>query len=475
MKRCQGVIIMLLVSALWGAAPGGIAARRGCRDVAAPVVEAEEDVYHYDPPDNGAGPMWCKGSTCIARIGDEVFASGLETIKGLKPLNNVRWLLFERAAEGWRLAQRDEARRTREPCPLAAFPDGRLFMSVNPTLAEPDAYSGPARPEILQFAAADPAAPYRRLAPRWENKPTFTEHSYRGFAADAPNRELLALNILGHEAQYWSFRNRSGRWAARGRLVFPMGTDYERPEPIRLCYPVVALRNRAAYVLAISDIVEPVQAWHAYKVALTGREWDYDFRRLFFTWTPDIVTTPFAPWSEIASREQTAGYIDNLDVWIAPDPRRGCPTAHFLWMERSLDTRLRGKFFPGEKLTYALQHCQVRGGQVVERDTLARGGEGEAGEIPGVGRFQATPEGRLFVFYYCGGTDASGKEVSENRLMEILPGGRHSAPVKVPLVRPFTAFFTATERGGSPPSRTLDVLGESPGKPQTVRYARVRL
>ncbi len=46
-----------------------------------PVVEIEEDVYNYEPANNGAGPLWCFGSTCLARIGDLVFASGLETLK----------------------------------------------------------------------------------------------------------------------------------------------------------------------------------------------------------------------------------------------------------------------------------------------------------------------------------------------------------------------------------------------------------
>ena len=435
-----------------------------------PTVEVEEDVYKYEPPNNGAGPLWCKGSTCIVRMGDDLLASGLETIKDLKPLNNVRWLLFKRTGNGWALPRRDEKDRTREPCPLAGFSDGRLFLSVNPTLTEPNTYNGPAMPQILQFTAADPQAPYRRLLPAWEDKPAFTEHSYRGLAADGPNHELLVLNILQHQAQYWSFRDRNGRWAARGKLVFPMGTDYEKPEPIRLCYPVVALRNRAAYVLAISDIVEPVKAWRDYKRELTKQQWDYDFRRLFFTWTPDIVKTPFAPWVEIASREKTCGWMDNLDIWIGPNG-----DAHFLWNERSLDARLREKFFPGEKLTYALKHAVVRDGKMVEQDTLAEGGEGLSGEIPGVGRLQATDDGRLFVFYYCSGADAAGKAVSENRLLEILPNGRHSSPVKVALEHPFTGFFTATERGGSPPSKTLDVLGECAGVPLTVRYARIRL
>jgi hypothetical protein len=54
-----------------------------------PVVEAEEDIYTYTNADNGAGPLWCHGSTCLVRIRDAVFASGLETLKSIKPLNNL--------------------------------------------------------------------------------------------------------------------------------------------------------------------------------------------------------------------------------------------------------------------------------------------------------------------------------------------------------------------------------------------------
>lgn len=60
-----------------------------------PVVEIEEDVYSFEPADNGAGPMWCHGSTCLARLGDNIFASGLETLKDARPLNNCRWMLFD--------------------------------------------------------------------------------------------------------------------------------------------------------------------------------------------------------------------------------------------------------------------------------------------------------------------------------------------------------------------------------------------
>gem|GEM_PF-241486 len=436
-----------------------------------PIVEVEEGVYTYEAADNGAGPLWCYGATCLVRIGDDVFASGLETIKGRKPLNNCRWLLYKRTEHGWTLLQADPQGRTREPCPLVGFPDGRVFLSVNPTLTAPDTYSGPAQPQVLQFSAKAPMTPFGTMVPPWDGKPDFTEHSYRSFAADGPNHELILFNVLGYDLYHWSLMDRAGQWSKQEKLAFPFGAEYAKPEPIRLCYPEIALRNRAVHFLGISDIMEPVKAWHDYKVALNnGREWDYDFRRLFYTWTPDITTTPFAPWIEVASREKTAGHITNLDIWLDKAGR-----AHLLWLDQSIaDARMREKFFPGVPLTYALEHAIVAKGQIVQRTTLATGGEGLSKEIPGWARLHATPDGRLFVFYYCSGTDAKGRPVAENRLMEIYPDGTHGQPVSVPLKQPFTNFMTATERGGSPPSDTLEVLGEATDRPG-ISYARVAL
>src|SRR5262245_23405482 len=100
----------------------------------APVVEVEEDVYTYTNADNGAGPMWCSGSTCLVRVGDRLFASALETVPDAPPLNNCRWMLFLRGTNGWTRVRVDTDGRTREPSPIAGFPDGRVFLSVNPTL-----------------------------------------------------------------------------------------------------------------------------------------------------------------------------------------------------------------------------------------------------------------------------------------------------------------------------------------------------
>ncbi|NOZ19650.1 MAG: hypothetical protein GXP25_01035 [Planctomycetes bacterium] len=450
----------------------GMASLLGCtRPVLLPDVEVEEQIYTYEPAGNGSGPLWCYGSTCIVRLDDDVFASGIETLKGVEPLCNVRWQLFKRGEKGWALQQVDEKDRQREPCPLACFRDGRLLLSVNPNRAEPGERGGPAEPQVLEFSAADPAGPYKTLLPAWDGSPEFREHSYRAFCADGRNGEALLLNILGHEAQHWSFLDRNGKWSRHGKLVFPMGKDYEEPERIRLCYPVVALRNRAAHVLAVSDIIEPVKAWREYKLVLHhGKKWDYDFRRLFYTWTPDITKVPFSPWIEIASREKTAGHITNLDMWLDKKGR-----AHLLWKERSVwDLRMRAKFFPDVPVTTSLMYCVIDKGNVIQRTKLAEGGEGLSSEVPGYARLHATPDDRLFVFYYCGGKDAEGKVIAENRLMEIFPDGSHGKPMRVPLEHPFTAFMTATERGGSPPSNMLDVLGIAAGRPG-ISYARIAL
>lgn len=435
-----------------------------------PVVEVEEVVYRPEPADNGAGPMWCHGSTCLVRVGEDVFASGIETLKDVKPLNNCRWLLFHRDAAGWRQVLADEKGRTREPCPLAVFSDGRVFLSANPTLStDPNEYGGSARPEIYEFNAKSPQGTPTRTTPVWAGSPPFTEHSYRSFAADGPRGELILFQNVGYTRAEWTFRNAEGEWARQGKLKWPWGAEYDKPKPIRVCYPNVALKDGTVHFCGVSDIIEPYDAWRAYKRELTGREWDYDFRRLFYTWTPDIRSGEFAAWVEIASQDKTCGWISPGDLWVAPDG-----AAHIVWTERAIDERLRERFFPDAVQSHALKYAVVREGVVEERQTLMLAEEGKSAVVPGRVRFHTTEDGRLFILYYVHGTDATGDRVSENRLQELRFDGTHRPPVRVPLQHPMNAFYTATIRAGSAPSNTLDLLGtRTDGK--GISYARVRL
>jgi hypothetical protein len=441
-----------------------------------PVVEVEEDIYRYTYGDSEAGPLWCYGSTCLVRSGEDVYVSGYEAIEGVQPYNNVRWKLFRRGVDGWEMLHEDQVDRTREPSPLAGWPDGRLFLSVNPTLAPVDARYGPARPQILRFDARDPQSSPVALLPDWGEEPFFTQHSYRALCADAARRELLLMNILEHECYHWSLMDADERWVAHGALVFPWGHDYEEPQPVRLCYPEVVLRDRAVYFLGISDIVEPVSAWKSARFEVTGRTWDYDFRRLFYTYTPDITATPFVEWVQVASREATAGHISNLDLWVAPDG-----DVHLLWAERSCDPRIRAQFFPSEPLVMSIEHGVIRDGVVISCDTIARGGEGVGDAFPIWGRFHITEDDRLFAFYSVGRQALVGAsalpqpEEIENWLVELPTGGTHGVPVRVALEQPLArSYMTATPRAGSPPSDALELLGIG-DDPDVLRYVRVRV
>jgi hypothetical protein len=437
----------------------------------APVVEIEENVYSFTHANNGASPMWCSGSTCLVRVGKRVFASGLETVPDAKPYNNCRWMLFERRSKGWERVWLDENGRTREPSPLAAFSNGRVFVSANPTLGQVvESGSNPAKPVMFEFKANRAKATPKELIPRWQDAPKFTEHSYRSFAADGPAKELILFQNVGYTHAEWTFRDRKGNWTAQGQLQWPWGAEYDEPKPVRVCYPDVAIKNRAVHFCGVSDVTEPYKAWREFKEELTGQHWDYDFRRLFYTWTPDITKQPFTEWVEIASRDKTCGWIMPGDLYVARDG-----DVHVTWMERAIDERLRAKFFPDARQTNSLRYAVVREGKVILRRTIEESTEDKPGISGSWPRLQPTPNHRLFVFYYASGVGADGKPVSENRVREILSEGKMTPAVRVPLQLPFHSYFTATVRGGSPSSRTLELLGNQGSKANTLSYARVRL
>jgi len=458
-----------------------------------PVVEVEEDVFAIEFAENGASPMWCYGSTCLVRIGEDVFASGLETLKDVKPLNNVRWTLWKRGSNGWELQQADPKDRTREPCPIVGFADGRLFMSVNPTLSQdPDARTGPARPEVLSFSAADTKAQFETLVPDWKDKPSFTEHSYRSFAGDGQRGELVLFQNVGYSHSQWACLDRDGNWSATGKLVWPKRADPKHPPynstRARVNYPNVVLDDRAVHLCGAAAF----NKWERVQddPKLMGRQWSNRWRRLYYTWTPDITTGTFNPWVEIASTDKTGGWLFPADMWLAPDGR-----VHLLWMEFPISKKLRDEHFTDIRLVTSMKYAVVENGQVVGRRTLLEGGEGLSGVLPRCGRFHVTPTDRLVVFYYVDGADSAGEPIRENRLMEVHSDGTLSDPIPVPLKYPlggFLGFFTATARGGSPTSTTLDLLGYrvySPdadrtlGKypqhaistPNRISYARIRL
>ncbi len=307
------------------------------------------------------------------------------------------------------------------------------------------------RSQLLEFTSPAPGAEPQALDVPWAGGHTFTEHSYRGFAVDGEAGEQLAMNIDSPTGdQFWAHRDAGGNWTNAGRVPFP----------IRSCYPQVSLRHGGGHVLAIRDIVEPVDEWREYKFEQTQRKWDYVFRRLFYAWTPDISSEQFGDAIEIDDVDATSGHISNLDMFIADDG-----AAHILYLRRTVQsTSMRDRFFPDERIAADLVHVVLRDGIEASRQTLIAGGEGTSGLQPAYGRFHRDADGGLHVVYAASGT---------NGLIALTDDGP-GEPVTIPLEEPFGTFFTATERGGSPPSDTLDLFGIG-REGQVLRYARVQL
>jgi len=443
------LIIPILMSMLEGEVPSA-------KDQ--PQVEVEEAVSTFVSPNNGSGPLWCYGAPLVVRIGQTVFVNATETGAGVPPLCNTRWRIFRRASAGqWEIAWQPQGYREREPCPIVAFQDGSVFVSMNPSLTPPGTHYQACDPHLLEFASASPESPGRPLRPPWPKGTTFTDHSYRGIAADGARGEILLLNIDAKTSQqHWAFYDSKGYGSRTGAVSFP----------VRSCYPQAALKNRSAHILAIGDIVEPVEEWRRFKKEKTGSEWDYVFRRLFYTWTPDIASRDFSAPLEIDSVDQTGGHIINLDLWV---DAKG--NAHILYLKQKTSPVLREKYFPDIPLRSSLEYCVVQNGKVIRRTTLVEGGEGLAGEVPRYARFHTLGPGRLLVIYSCTLTRPGTETVWENRWRPLLP--RKGKTGVLALQYPFTTFFTAAERGGSAPSKVLDLFGTGVDS-STLRYARIR-
>lgn len=423
------------------------------------VVEIEEEVARCAPANNGAGPLWCYGAPLVVRQGSDVFVSALETGVGVPPLSNTRPRLYRKRGDGaWDLLHASSSFRHREPCPLVGLADGAVFLSLNPSLEPPGNHYGRCDPHLAVFAKPDAHAEPTILRPPWPKDATFTDHSYRGAATDRSTGELLVLNIdAATSAQHYALRDAKGQWARAGKIRFPL----------RACYPQVALRDGAAHVLAISDIVEPHDAWRVYKHAKTKQGWDYVFRRLFYAAARDLRQKDFSEPVEVESVDATAGHIGNQDLWIGPDG-----AAHILFRRQNVQSALlRDRFFPGTPLATSLVWVVLKDGKEVRRETLLDSVEGREGPLLGNSRFHAMDSQRLFVVFGVSGVEG-GKPVHENRVLQLLP--ERGAPQRIPLQEPFSLSFTACERGGSAPSATLDLFGVG-GNGERLRYARVRL
>ncbi len=463
-------------------------------------VEAEEIVCYppaYEVTNNGSGMFWGSGSPQIARVGDRLFVSALEHVPGCAPLNNARWALYERGAEGWQCRQRDPKDRTREPCPLAVSHSGRLMMSANPTLAPwtptpPDVEKqkrlptgsgdtglpyrgGPARPEFLEFDPAHPEQSPQHLVPTWTGEPKFTEHSYRTFAADGGRGEFILFQNIGSTHSQWAFLDQAGAWKT-GELVWPEGEDPRyapyHDKRARVNYPNALLSNREVHFIGTS----PYNIWKRIdplKTETWGRDkWGWRMRKLHCAWTPDITSKPFSSWTVVAETMDDGGTLTLGDSWIAPDGR-----VHVVWQQNPIHPQLRKLHFPDIQRDWRLWYGILKQGKVLEQRLLFAGGETTGPVQPsGQPRFHITPDKTLYLLFNLVGTTAATKEQTGSYAVRLEADGSCSAAVRIPLQRPLNGtFFTATPRAGNRLTEAADLLiADTIDDKPVARYARLR-
>lgn len=479
----------IVLAVLWAAAPEPADATDQTAPFAA-VVELEE-IACYVPPyevtNNGSGMFWGSGSSQMVRIGERLFVSAFEHVPGAAPLNNARWALYERGAAGWRLCQRDQKDRTREPCPLGVSHCGRLLMSVNPTLAplvpvEPDTKpkiaGGPARPEFLEFDPEQPGQEPKPWLPAWDDEHRFTEHSYRTFAADGPSGEFVLFQNVGSSHSAWAFLDRDGNWKT-GRLDWPLGEDprysVSRNERTAVNYPNATVHQREVHFIGQS----PINIWNRIdplKPEMWGRQnWGWRMRKLHYTWTPDIANKPFAEWMVLDDTMDDGGTIGLGDSWLAPDGR-----LHVVWQKEPIHPRLRDTHFPDIKRDWHVCYGVLKKGKLLDKRVLFSGGETTGPVRPtgyiGHPRFHITPDHKLYILFNLRGATPESGDQSGTYAVRVEPDGSISAPVRIPLERPIAgAFFTATPRSGNRLTESVDLLiaDTIDGRP-AARYAQVR-
>ena len=413
-------------------------------------VLSETEVYTLVLPNNGSGPLWCRGCTEVVRLGKRVFVSQMETSEWVPPLCNTRWRLLEKQESGWSpIAEADDYRQ-REPCPLAVTDKGELFMNVNTSAEPPGVKYGRCMPHLLRFRFAEDGLKQDEVLPMWQARPFFTDHSYRGYAADPAAARLLMLNIDARTSiQHACLLTAQGETLANGSAEFP----------IRACYPQVALVGDAVHVLAVSDIPEPVKEWHVFKSRSTGSSWDYVFRILFYTSSPNLREQDFGKPIEIANVDDTAGHVSNKDLWISPEGE-----AYILYSQEEVHSALvRDEFFPGKSTVPSLHLAVVKDGAVVRRHVLL---DGASGVTPaGSAWFHVTADKTVYVLA------AVNDDGLENWLIHVYPSVDTENPAPIPLVRPFASFCIATVRAGNAPSNTIDLFGS--GGDRTYSHAEV--
>ena len=303
---------------------------------------------------------------------------------------------------------------------------------------------------------------------------------------------IIIFQNIGYTHSEWAFLDRSGKWYT-GKLPWDKRED-PSIEPynslhIRVNYPSVVLKNKELHFFGNSAFNKWSRIQNledAKRIGLEdivgrsgGRIAGGRFRRLYYTWTPDITKDSLSHFIEIANSHENGENLRVLDMWLDPDG-----IVHMLWLKNPINLEIRDKFFPDIKRVWSINYAQIREGKILLEKALLETGDGvlrtpkndfmENFSISW-GRYQVLPNDRLFVIFHVSGTGKSGNPETENRIMEVHKDGSASISVKIPLEYPMSFFFTATPRGGSLPSATIDMVGQASNDRYKVRYAKIKM
>lgn len=323
---------------------------------------AEETIDWIPSLNNGASPWWCYGSSIFVRDADRISLSLIRPDEGYQPSCNAHWEVWNRDESGWKHQFSGGSGLEREPCPIGLLDSGELVLSIHPKFAMKPFRDGHGdipwycQPNLLGINpdGTDNDEVYSHYHPVFPEGAQFTQHSYRGMGIDRANREILLMVIDQREQHYQSsWKDKEGVWRNLPQLEFP----------IRSCYPQVSLKDKTAHVMAIGDIVEPVKEWQELKYQELGREWDYVFRRLYYSWAPDLEESGFREPIEIDTVDDTGGNLLNLDLYVDAQGR-----AHLLYLKKPYQYAfMRDRYFPGEAMTVSLEYVVIDDGKVINR------------------------------------------------------------------------------------------------------------
>lgn len=323
-----------------------------------------EDVCRYTHSINGASPLWCMGSSVIARVGDDILCTVPQGGFGVLPMSDRHIELYrKRPGQPFELLWRED-RFTREPAPVVVYDDKTIVMTANPAIKRFKEGEGektsPSEPLIYTFDITKEKFEPEITKPLWDDPGyLFYEHSYRNHCIDRSTGELLLTwqYVKDNEgAHCYSLRNKNGEWIRSGKLEYPK----------RACYQNLALKNNSAHIFGVSDVIEPVLEWKEYKQEITGKKWDYDFRNLYYIYSNDIYRDGLSDAMIIDSREETCGYMFNLDICV--DDSGQC---HMLYKSKSIwHEFIRDKFFPDVDFDAALHYCKIKDGKIIEQKII---------------------------------------------------------------------------------------------------------